>query len=637
MRTATNPETGEKLMFDESAGQWVPMQRPSESYGRGLARSALQGITAEFGDEITAGLGAGLATLTGAAPSFGEAYTDIRDMERQAQSQFDEANPIAGTAARIGGGLLTGYGGARALAGAPVAARVASMPLNARAGVAAAAGGAGGAIAGAGANEDPESLAGDVMTGGLVGAVLGPLAEYGTSGAQRVMQAGRRAFTPQTAANRRLAKDLADAGLTPEQALAKMRSMGEGATLADVSDATRGQLEYLAQRGGTTGGRVTKELGERSRGQAGEILETFGAGRHLEKLNELVDVRKTTAGPLYKQAFEQGVEHNDELERIFKTIDRTMPGAWKEARERGVLAAANELSDDVLDDLLDNLNLPKQNNSNVRPSLEGWQSVKAWLDSRIGKEITAGDRGMARELTGIKNRLLRELDRQNEPYREARRIWAGTKDFEEAMEEGLKFLRDSSAVSMNKIKNLSPADREAYRIGVAQSLEDAIEKMGDTHDVAKLFRKEGMRRKLLALWDNDKEKLREFVDLIDASTEKQKTYMLANPASGSRTARATFRDQDQKVAEILGFAADLATGTPTGAIGNIGRSLIQKVQPTREATRNILGDMLLQSDPSVVQRQLQGLIRPPALPPTTGAGIVAPGLLGAGGGLLAVQ
>lgn len=627
MRTATNPETGEKLMFDESAGQWVPMQRPSESYGRGLARSALQGITAEFGDELTAGLGAGLATITGAAPSFGEAYTDIRDMERQAQSQFDEANPIAGTAARIGGGLLTGYGGARALAGAPVSARVASMPLNARAGVAAAAGGAGGAIAGAGANEDPESLAGDVMTGGLVGAVLGPLAEYGTSGAQRVMQAGRRAFTPQTAANRRLAKDLADAGLTPEQALAKMRSMGEGATLADVSDATRGQLEYLAQRGGTTGGRVTKELGERSRGQAGEILETFGAGRQLEKLDELQSVRRNVASPLYEQAFERGVEHTDELERVFSGLRAAYPNAWKEARRQGVLQAVADGAE------VD----PRVFGSATRPSLEGWQAVKEWMDDRASALARAGNNKAAANVTSLKNRLLRELDRQNPTYGEARALWAGTKQFEDMMEEGAKFLRNSSSVTMNKLKNMTPADREAYRVGVAQSLEDAIERMGDTHDVAKLFRKEGMRRKLLALWDNDKDKLREFVDLIDASTEKQKTYMLANPASGSRTARATFRDQDQKVAEILGFAADLATGTPTGAIGNIGRSLIQKVQPTREATRNILGDMLLQSDPSVVQRQLQGLIRPPALPPTTGAGLVAPGLLGAGGGLLAVQ
>ena len=642
-----NPETGERIVWDAEAEDWIPAPAPapaSESppvpdvpiSGRGLARGALQGATLGFGDEITGGLVAGAAKLMGDERPFGDIYREARDSERAEQAAFEAANPKAALATGIGGGALTGaLGATRALAtpvGRFAAEKLATIPLRGRlpfiAGASGVTGTAGGAVGGAGAAEEigdiPREAATGAAIGGGAGLALGPIAEVATSAIPAVTGAVRRALDPEVASRRMVRRSLGDSGIeTLGQARTRLDELGEGARLADVGEGTQARLDWLAQRPGATRQAVTDELLPRSREQIGEILEPFGAGRRLEALDALKAQRAEVASPLYERAFEQGVEHTAELDKIFRELEMSDPGIWKDARRSGIREALGEGVE------LD----PAMYGSEAMPSLRGWQAMKVHLDALEGRAKRAGDNPTARQYGNVRRRLLRELDSQNADYAQAREMWAGSMEFENMIEEGAGFMRpgQSAAVVERAIEEMTPTQKEAYRVGAVQAVEDRLSTQGWTHDATRYFKTPAMERKLRALFDSDQQ-FSDFMDLLDASATKQRTFSMAT--GGPATARRLIHESEQLPEMAVGFGADLITQGSPGAATNLVGKLARRVPTSREATRNLAGSALLEADPARQLAMLREMYYPKPLV-TGGAGLVTPLALAPAAGLAA--
>ncbi len=610
--------------------------------GRNVARSALQGLTLGFGDEITGGLVAGIGKLTGDERPIGDIYREARDAERAELAAFEEANPKTALASSIGGGVISGgLGAARALAtpvGKFAAAKLANIPLRSRvpiiAGTSAATGTVGGAVGGAGAAEElsdvPREAAVGAGIGAGMGSALGPFAEVATTAVPAVVGAARRAFDPVTASNRMVRRSLTDSGLeTLADARGRLAELGEGARIADVGEGTQARLDWLAQRPGATRQAVTDELLPRSREQIGEVMEPLGAGRRLEALDALKAQRAEVASPLYERAFAQGVEQTEELDKIFRELEASDPGIWADARRSGIREALGEGTD---------LN-PAMYGTDVVPSLRGWQAMKTHLDALEGRAKRAGDNPTARQYGNVRRRLLRELDRQNPDYRAAREMWAGSMEFENFIEDGAGFMRpgQSAAVVERTLSEMSPTQKEAYRIGAVQAVEDRLSNQGWTHDATRFFKTPAMERKLRALFDSDDE-FSGFMRNLDASATKQRTFAMAS--GGPDTARRLLYEGEQVPEMLIGFGADMATqGTP-GAANNLVSRLARRVPTSRASTRDLAGQALLESDPArqaALLREMYfptpmampgaGLATPLALAPI--AGMAAPSLAGA--------
>lgn len=625
------------------AGPWLDYQGgeepvEQEALSRSVPRGMLQGVTLGFGDEIAGALGGTAAMLDPSLPGatagerFSKAYQGIRGAEHEATEAFRENRPGLAFGTELAGGIMTGgLGAGRAMAtqtGKRLAANMAARPLRQRLAMASGTGAVAGGVAGSGEAPTMADIPEYAGRGALVGAAAGPVAEVGATGVQKVAGAARRAMNPTATAEKRLRSTLADAGMTEQQAAARLKKLGDEAILADVSEATRLELETLAQRPGATAGKVGRQLTQRSGRQADEILEPFGAGRQLEAIDNLKAFRQTTASPLYERAFEKGVDHNQALREVFEDVNELDPSLWRQARRQGLLQFRNK----------GERLAPEAMGTDVAPSLRGWQALKERLDDMEGVARRKGENKFAADVGGLRRRLLSELDEQNPDYRKAREMWAGTMEFEEMMDQGRKFLREPSNVATKAIQEMTPAQKDAYRIGVAQEIQNKVEKMGDTHDVSKLFNNPGIRKKLEALFDTRKG-FREFKARVLRSREKQRTMSQALPGAGSRTARALLADRDQMQQAVGDFAGDViqSQGGVVGPTANLAARSLRGVRGPRRATRDALGTMLLEGNPQAQAQILQSVFNPAPLPRTTGAGLLAPALLGGGAGLLATR
>ena len=161
-------------------------------YAKGLARTVGQGVSLGFGDEITAGVRAGVGALTGDG-NFSDLYGTALDEERKSIDTFAQQNPGTALAANIGGAIAT----APILPMAQVVRGVGAL----RTGANAAANAAGyGAVAGFGAGEGGlderlesagKTAAGSALIAGPVGAVVGRIGAKATPDAEAAMLASR--------------------------------------------------------------------------------------------------------------------------------------------------------------------------------------------------------------------------------------------------------------------------------------------------------------------------------------------------------------------------------------------------------------------------------------------------------------
>lgn len=602
--------------------------------GGDVVREALQGATFNFGDELRAGASAALGSLAGQG-DFGDLYRATRDYERGQSEQFNAAHPIAAGASQFAGGLLTGVPiGAAAgttAAGKQLARHMATRGLLDRIGTTAAisggAAGLGGVVAGAGAANEIEDIPAEVTRGGLlsgaVGATLGPALEIAGSSVRGARDVARRVRDPDIQAAKNVDRALKRAGLTPEEARMRAEMLGPDATLADVSEATRETLESAANQPGQARDMAMRQLTERSRKQAATLLDDLGPGKKHATLGALKKFREDQAAPLYRKAFDQGVPHTQTLEDVFNSLEEFSPGIWREAKKLGALALRNKGK--TVPDLGD-----------ARPTLEGWQYVKEKLDDRIDAAYRSGEGKVGAALADARSRLLGELDSLNPDYKQARNLWAGTKQFESRMKDAEKFMTATGADFEAMMAGLSSADREAVKVGAIQAIEDKIERGQWTQDVAKFFRTPAMERKMRALF-GDPKAYAKFRDKLNAVTQTQRTFDAVRGNSATSRREAARADQNDWIAKAMDATTDVLTGSTSGILRNAARLVSGKaglLDPrASEAARDATARLLLETDPARRAMQHyygQGLLLAP--PPAGQYPLLSPvagGLLGA--------
>ena len=386
----------------------------------------------------------------------------------------------------------------------------------------------------------------------------------------------------------------------PSEAAGRSAALGPGATLADTGEQTLALLDSMASQPGATATQAGRQLARRSRRQIDELTEAIGEGRAAEAIEASKRFRSEQASPLYEQAFAEGVPHTDTLEELFSRP--AVVRAWQAAKRRGQNISG--IDPDAY--------------GSTRPSLEGWQAVKESLDDQVSALRRAGRDKQAIEIEqNILDPLLAELDEASPLYREARQMWAGSKAFDDAIEKGRRFVREPSAVATGTLEALGDAEREAYKIGAVQAIQDMLESQGWTHDATKRFRTPRMERKLKALLGS--EEYADFANRLEASRVKQATF--GRVGKGSDTARREAFRADQAMAQALAdFGADVvSTGSATLPFFTRAAQGVRQLGQAPESARNLAGGMLLDED---VLRAIRAAYAPAPPIVTQGAGLL---------------
>lgn len=301
---------------------------------------------------------------------------------------------------------------------------------------------------------------------------------------------------------------------SPDQILGELRS-SKISTIADVGgESVRGATRALA-RDPAGKNIISDALKQRSEGAVGRVTSDLGRISKDEYFQTLDDVLKTgreKAKPLYDQAYSSNTSvASKEIDSILDSSSASRK-ALKEAaelmkRERSFMGAPDPelkaLARDVAEiGKMDEIKGPIAKGLSLRTL----DYVKRALDSQI--ETTKRTGADYRSLVVLKNDLKNELIRLDKTgsYKRALSESGDYLSSAEAMENGRNFSNLRPQEIQKLIKDMTPAERKAYRVGARESLQKNVYKTTDNADPAKrIFGNTEKKQQIRALFQNEDE------------------------------------------------------------------------------------------------------------------------------------
>lgn len=597
-----------------AAQQFQPAKDPA--YLAGPLRAIAQGPTFGFGDEIE-------SAVTG--KPLGQIQADMK--------QFSSEYPASAMIGEVSGGLLGGVAGAKALTMAPkvwAAINAADIPLWAKV---VGSGATGGAAYGAGTAHTGERLAG-AATGGLIGAAVPAGAIVGGAALKKAATGilkplwRQLSSTPARDSRRVIMDAITRAGLTPDDAMKALEESGDEAMLLDLGPHLR-DLAYETQSGIGPGREIINTaLDARQVGQQGRVLGAAGQtlGAYADDAKTFVEtIRKAKAdqaGPLYDIAHQQNIRTNPEFAKLWGGIPKSALARAKALASRewhaGVLDMPGKQGERVinpartlpsnggglLDDAADTFDFDSL------PDVLRIDYVKRAYDDIISGQIRKGEKQLTRADVTLRNKLLDFVDTQVPEFKQARGIWAGGSQMEDAAKFGREIFNEDADELADIVSRYGDAEKQSFRYGVAQALRDKVEMAKETGDsVSRLVGSTKNKKVIRAAFGNDEE-FERFVKAL----ESEKTY------SSSRQAVQGNSATDARGQRRRELAADVPDPTHAGILNWLARNLGPEDPLRNPATNRLVAQYL-------TGRQLPGVRPPLAMPPKqpgTGLLVVPP-------------
>ena len=479
----------------------------------GSGNAFLRHMTNPFGisDEI-GGVIEGVGDMVGLGPkdgsgTFSEGYDRFTSRARALDDVAFEQHPFMSLGGLLAGSVITGAPAINAITAPVKVAKTASMLEKAgniaartvaKVGNAALTGGAYGAEYGAAsATGGPEERLHAGLLSGGVGLVAG--GSLGLAGAaiekpvSRLTEPMRAIFNPKLEAARKMtAAWTMDRG-SPRavaDALKFSRQAGVPSMAVDMGEASRA-LGDSARNTSIEGRRILDEaLNARQAGQLDRTLDIIRRAApsvsSIKTREFLQQAAEAANKPAYDRAMLEGEKGiwNEGLEQLTVSdeMQKAIKGATKTGTNKAAVEGVRPPKNPFIEQSDGTLVLPP----GVKPTLRFWDAVKRNLDGSIGRAKTAGDKSLTADLTAIKRQLVSYLDRAAPSYQKAR---AGAKAFfdaEDALSAGSNFVHmraDDFEGAAAALKDFSPAERQLFKDGFANTLVNELRERGDSRNI----------------------------------------------------------------------------------------------------------------------------------------------------------
>lgn len=596
-------EAGERAMIDQ------------------ILREIAQGGTYNFSDEI----------LSGGDP-------EALQQERALLEEFGNENPLIALGLQGAGavptGMAAGYAGHKLLSAlrgpqgpqfhpklgmkkgkaAGIAGLIERILPKSAIGKMATSGVASGAIAGAGASQGDRG--GDAVEHGLIGGLMSPVgglgAKFGLAGTRRGLDF-LRGTTPRGSDEKVLAA-LANDSTNLDEVVKRMEADKRARVPSMIGDSAGKNTAALQEAVAGKSGRGPAELAgrmERRQATQGDRIEdqvnrALKPSEFFAEEQKLKDALYTNAKPLYQQAYAstKPILVND-VAFLFNSREgkRAMKDAVNLMNTKGSPVTRKTIFGKNVKDL----------------SLETLDHTKQALDDMISKEEVSGATARGSALRSMRNKLRDLLDARSPDYKAARAQYAGDLEVLDALRQGReKFNTMTPKQVENLVANMSFAEKDAYRTGVAEVLFGAIGKTPRGSNVAaKVIGTPAPTAKLAHLFDNPRDAAK-FNDALmrEFSLFKQSQGAISN-AARQRAGAASEGLDDTPLANAADFALDAgqqAVFLP-GIAQNTGgpwtsARLMQWVRnrmPMSEQTANEVADTLAIDDPKAAKAAIDRL------------------------------
>lgn len=315
------------------------------------------------------------------------------------------------------------------------------------------------------------------------------------------------------------------------QGVKRTQSLGVPAMAMDDPSMRLTAESALSESGMSNASEILARLNARQEGIGERTMDRINTGlapdEYFGQLDKLRDNLYENSKPLYQQAYAANPAIQSKvLPQLLNTPDgkKAVKVAMRIMRNEGKKIGKQ-----------DALNMVRA------PSLEFLDNVKRGMDQLISKEEGSGVNYQAtplgKSMRALRDSLRNELDVATTPkkgeslYKKARTQYAGDLEILDALQAGRQEFTKMQPKQVEALAaNMSFAEKDAYRTGVAQALFEQLESpTGDFNAARKVIGSPAMRKKLRPLFDSDKQ-----FELFETALQKESELYELSKKSISR-------------------------------------------------------------------------------------------------------
>jgi hypothetical protein len=619
-----------------------------------LPSSYLSGAMLGGLDEVSGGVGAVVDAIRSPFSDKidfnpAKSYQAWRERSNQGERATTAAHPIASRALGVAG----------ALGNVPVKALKATTlgkSMIKGAGVGGATGAASGFLSGDGLDNRISGAEWGLAIGAPLGAVapliLPPLINGVSSAGSAVKSAYKRLLGApiKTAAQKAeglgrkvVAKAMVDDAVTPlaaGKALNEAHGRGVPLVLGDMGDNLRGLTGSLSRKPGTPRRLVQAMVDSRQAGQGERVRSAVSRdlgdiANPFEASDALMQQAKARAAPLYEQAYAAPPVQSPALDELLQTpagrqaIARAKTIAANERRDPTALGFALDKNGEVVlnpmlhaseegEDLI--LSQSPQKVKGYSPQTLDY--VKRGLDDIVESHRDPVTRRLrldeaGRAINDVRANLVKELDKVNPAYGQARAAYAGPASANQALQSGRRALNYTDQEIERATMNLSDPDKQQFALGFRAAVGEALDGKVDAADKVTALLGSPKKRKAISKVFGGEEGLNNFLATMADERLGNETFRAVR--TGSPTAGRVA--EDQSTSDLLGQGAQAAYNIGRGNVPGLLRQGLGAFQDFRrfgagqsaERAREEAAALLSETDPEALRKSLREALRNQAL------------------------
>lgn len=443
----------------------------------------------------------------------------------------------------------------------------------------------------------------DATVESLVGAGTGGVLPYGNQVAGGVGRGVSSVFTgARGLADRIVFRAIrADGNTANDLARQVVRAEGDEVPmmLADTGENARGAMSAAARAPGAGRTEAIQNLDQRQDQLGdrliGHIERDLGPVANPHQIaDDLLTQAQTAAAPLYEAAYARpGADTFGQ--RVGTLLGRP---SMRRAMQRARRIAEEEGRDPTT--LGFEINQAGEVTVTRVPSWQTLDYIKRGMDDVVEsyRDPTSGRLNLDTEGRAVNNTLrtfLRAFDEANPDYAAARAAYGGPVRGIDAMNRGRQALSMTADDLEAIMRDMTPFDRDMFRLGARRAMAEQIESRGDTANMVNALVGTGKKRAMLARLFGDRRQFERFVDTLDLEERGFQTFRRAR--TGSPTAP---NQQDDSALAVATGVADLASsGAPIISALRIASRAHRGRQA--EAAQQAIATMLGETNPDRIR------------------------------------
>lgn len=525
-----------------------------------FARATYNGLTLNYGDEISAGVNSALRSIlpesmmdTGA-----KTYDARLAQERAENAKLAKDRPVLNAAGNVLGATVPGLALAPFSGGASLAGTVARG-----AGLGALEGG----VAGFGSGEGVNNRVQNAVTGGAVGGAVGAAAPAIAAGVGSVWQRLRPLVNPEGSAARNLGQTLEESGIDPGRAAMSVADNPDPTALPIdmLPKPIQRRAEYIVTKNPDAAQMIEDRLLDRQRGAYQRLNQSLdnpnGPNINAPQLDAGLQSELKRFG---KEVFDPAVS---------RPVDQDIAQmAWDRALSSPALSRIAN-SDAYKQSLAEDFRVRSLEDIPLMDRLHRLQWFAREAAENMGNPLNPGGKSnyMAGQISRRRDTLNDQIGTFNPAFKQAQAGYAERIGHSDALKAADNF-RSMPAEDFDRLwSDLSPAEQATYRVGAASQLRTWLgSRAGEVVDYARPLGSPEMRHKLQTVFGDD----------LDSVVRRESKYVQTynDTLRGSQTARRLAAADDDEPSLVGGAAFDLATGSPgVGVVTQIARKGLKSI------------------------------------------------------------